>query len=66
MAENKFSFQMVSHLRKTPKVIFERQFDTKEEAEDFKETFLPIMTAVKGNTPEFRKMEFVIEEISEG
>ena len=66
MAENKFAFQMVSHLRKTPKVIYEKQFETREEAENFKETFVPIMTAIKGNTPEFKKMEFTIEEISEG
>ena len=63
MAENKFVFQMISHLRKTPKVIFEREFETRKEAEEYKETFVPIMTTMKGNTPEFKKMEFVIEEL---
>lgn len=63
MAENKFAFQMISHLRETPKVIFEKDFETRDAAEHFKDTFIPIMTSVKGHMPEFKKMEFVISEI---
>ncbi len=63
MAENKFAFQMISHLGTAPKVIFEKQFETREAAEHFKDTFVPIMTSVKGHMPEFKKMEFAVNEI---
>ena len=63
MAENKFAFQMISHLGVTPKVIFEKQFETREAAEHFKDTFVPIMTNLKGHEPEFAKMEFAVNEI---
>lgn len=63
MAENKFAFQMISHIGKTPKVIFEKQFETRETAEKFKDTFVPIMTNLKGNEPEFPKMEFAVNEL---
>lgn len=54
---------MISHLGVTPKVIFEKQFETREAAEHFKDTFVPIMTNLKGHEPEFPKMEFAVNEI---
>ena len=63
MAENKFAFQMISHLEKEPEVLFEKQFETREAAEKFKDTFVPIMTSVKGHMPEFKKMEFAVNEL---
>lgn len=63
MAENKFAFQMISHFEKTPKVLFEKQFETREAAEKFKDTFVPIMTNLKGKDFGFDKMEFAVNEL---
>lgn len=63
MAENKFAFQTISHLRETPKAIYEKQFETREAAEKFKDTFVPIMTNLKGNDVGFDKMEFTVNEL---
>ena len=38
-------------------------FETREAAEHFKDTFVPIMTNLKGHEPEFPKMEFAVNEI---
>ena len=63
MAENKFVLKEISTYSGKPKTIYEKSYETREEAAEDLSILEPILRKVQANNPALPYVKFVIEEL---
>lgn len=65
MAENKFMAKMISTYSGREKVLYEKAYKTRKEAEDHLEILEPILRSSLKDNPALPYVKFVVEELPE-
>lgn len=63
MAENKFVFKEISTYQGKTEILYTKEFETREDAEESLSILEPILRSILKNNPVLPYIKFVIEEL---
>lgn len=63
MAENKFVLKELSTYTGKTNILYQKEFETKEQAEKYRTIIEPLLREIQVNNPALPYVKFVIEEL---